>query len=261
MILPTLFALTALLYASVGFGGGSAYSALMVLAGTDFQILPSIALVCNLIVVSGGTFHYARSGLLKRDVVLPFVIPSIPMAWLGGQLLVDKQTFTLLLGVSLLLIGTVLLGRQNDTEARASFSSLRLWGIGLPVGAGLGLLAGIIGIGGGIFLAPLMHLLRLADTRVIAASASFFILVNSVAGLAGQATKMGGTAHLQMLSGYAFLFLAVLIGGQIGSHLGNAVFSPRMVRGMTAALVIYVSLRLLYMGLVAGADFELGIRN
>ena len=254
LILSSLFALVAVFYASVGFGGGSAYNALMVLAGTDFRILPSIALVCNLVVVSGGTFRHARSGLLDRDLVLPFVLLSIPMAWLGGQLSVNKQTFILLLGLSLLLTGAVLLARQYDTEAHPSISPIRLWSIGLPVGAVLGLLAGIVGIGGGIFLAPLMHLLRLADPKTIAASASLFILVNSVAGLTGQAAKVGGVAHLQALWEYAPLFLAVLIGGQIGSHLGVAVFSERTIRRMTAALVIYVSLRLLYMGLVAGAN-------
>ncbi|MGI9265518.1 MAG: sulfite exporter TauE/SafE family protein, partial [Gammaproteobacteria bacterium] len=243
LILATLFALTAILYASVGFGGGSAYNAIMVLADTDFRMLPSIALGCNLIVVSGGTLRYARAGLLKRDLVLPFVILSIPMAWLGGQLSVDRTTFTLLLGLSLLLVGAVLLGRQKDTQQHPEFSSLKLWYTGMPVGATLGLLAGIVGIGGGIFLAPFMHLFRFADTRTIAATASFFILVNSIAGLAGHTTRAGGLAHIQALWEYAPLFLAVLVGGQIGSHLGNAVFSPRTVRRMTAALVIYVSLR------------------
>jgi uncharacterized membrane protein YfcA len=175
------------------------------------------------------------------------------MAWLGGQLSVNKPTFILLLGLSLFLSGAILLARRHETEAQPTISPVRLWSIGLSVGAVLGLLAGIVGIGGGIFLAPLMHLLRLANTRTIAASASFFILVNSAAGLVGQATKVGGVAHLQALWEYAPLFLSVLIGGQIGSHLGIAVFSERTVRRMTAALVIYVSLRLLYMGMTAGA--------
>lgn len=253
LILSALFVLIALFYASVGFGGGSAYNALMVLAGIDFRILPSIALVCNLLVVSGGTFRHIRLGLLDRDLVLPFVLLSIPMAWLGGQLPVDKQTFILLLGLSLLLSGAILLARQHETKAHPAISRFRLWTIGLFVGACLGLLAGIVGIGGGIFLAPLMHMLRLANTRTIAASASLFILVNSVAGLAGQASKAGGVAHLQALWEYAPLFLSVLIGGQIGSHLGVAVFSERTIRRMTAALVIYVSLRLLYMGVMAVA--------
>jgi uncharacterized membrane protein YfcA len=250
-ILSILFALTAVIYASVGFGGGTAYNALMVLAGTDFSILPSIALGCNLIVVSGGTYRYVRAGLLKLNLVLPFVLLSIPMAWVGGQITVDKKTFTLVLGLSLLLIGAVLLSRHKEAPQQPSLSSSKLWYVGLPAGAGLGLLAGIVGIGGGIFLAPIMHLLRLAETRVIAACASFFILVNSLAGLAGHAVKTGGAAHLQALWEYAPLFLAVLIGGQIGSHLGNAVFSPKTVRRMTAALVIYVSVRLLYTALTA----------
>ena len=148
--------------------------------------------------------------------------------------------------MSLLLIGAVLLSRHKEAPQQPSLSLSKLWYVGLPAGAGLGLLAGIVGIGGGIFLAPIMHLLRLAETRVIAACASFFILVNSFAGLAGHAVKTGGAAHLQALWEYAPLFLAVLIGGQIGSHLGNAVFSPKTVRRMTAALVIYVSVRLLY---------------
>ncbi len=249
MILATFFLLTAVLYASVGFGGGSTYNALLVLADTDYRILPSIALACNLIVVSGGTLRYARHGYIRRDLVLPFVLLSIPMAWIGGRLSVDKTTFTLLLGFSLLLAGALLISSRAAAASRESFSTLKLWSVGLPLGGALGLLAGIVGIGGGVFLAPAMHMLRVADTRSIAATASFFILVNSAAGLGGHATKEGAAAHFQSLWEYAPLMIAVLIGGQIGSHLGSVVLSPRTVRLLTATLVVYVAIRLIVAGL------------
>lgn len=250
-VLVLAFALAALLYASAGFGGGSAYSAILVLGKTDYTILPAVTLACNLIVVTGGTVSHARKGLIRRDLILPFAALSVPMAWLGGRLQVDQATFSLLLGVALILVGAMLLTQQVDTKPDRPAARRTLWGLGLPVGAGLGLLAGIVGIGGGIFLAPIMHMLRLADTRAIAATASFFILVNSAAGLLGQVAKTGVAE--QLLSEFLPLFLAVFIGGQVGSYLGNSVLSPVVIQRVTAVLVIVAAVRLLYTWLLLPA--------
>ena len=107
--LAAAFALTAALYAMVGFGGGSTYNALLVLADVDYRVLPSIALLCNLIVVTGGTWRYARAGHLDWRFVAPFVLLSMPMAWLGGRLPIERETFVLLLGLSLLAAGLLML--------------------------------------------------------------------------------------------------------------------------------------------------------
>jgi uncharacterized membrane protein YfcA len=245
--LALLFLLTAALYASVGFGGGSTYNALLVLADTDYRVLPSVALVCNLIVVAGGVWQYRRSGDLNLGFALPFVALSIPLAWFGGSVPIQRDTFILLLGFSLLASGLVMWFQAPESKTAPPGSALVLWFVGLPMGAAIGFLSGMVGIGGGIFLAPALHLLRLGDPKRIAATSSFFIMVNSIAGLVGQATKQGTAAYLVQLADYVWLGIAVLIGGQLGSRLSAQALSGRMVKRLTAVLVLYVAGRLLHM--------------
>ena len=246
--LALLFFLTAVLYAAVGFGGGSTYNALLVLADTDYRVLPSVALLCNLIVVSGGVWQYRRSGDLSFAFVLPFVALSIPMAWLGGRIPIEQDSFVLFLGLSLLAAG-IAMWIQPPPPREGSASSQRPWLAGLPLGGAIGFLSGMVGIGGGIFLAPVLHLLRVARPKRIAATSSFFIMVNSIAGLAGQTMKQGTTIHLERVTEYAWLFVAVLIGGQIGSRLSTRALSGKAVKRMTALLVLYVAGSLLYSSL------------
>ena len=245
-MLALVFFVTAVLYASVGFGGGSTYNALLVLADTDYRVLPSVALVCNLIVVTGGVWQYRRSGDLKISFALPFVALSIPMAWFGGTVPIQRETFVMLLGISLLGAGIAMWFQAPDSKASPPGSPLVNWFVGLPVGAAFGFLSGMVGIGGGIFLAPCLHLLRLADPKRIAATSSFFIMVNSIAGLVGQTMKQGTTAHLERLTDYVWLAVAVFVGGQIGSRVGTEALSGPVVKRLTALLVLYVAGRLLY---------------
>ena len=247
VMLVVSFLVIAALYASVGFGGGSSYTALLVLVDTDYRLVPIIALICNLIVVAGGTLHFVRAGLLRANVVLPFTILSVPMAWLGGVMPVSKSIFLLILGLALLGAGAaMLIGPPQNSSRIQSAPAGRLWALGLTFGSGLGYLAGVVGIGGGIFLAPVLYLLRLAPPKVVAATASFFILVNSAAGLLGQWQKLGALEMRGDLSAYIWLFPAVLIGGQLGSRAGIRVLNPRTVRLLTAFLVIFVGGRLLF---------------
>lgn len=245
--LALLFFVTAVLYASVGFGGGSTYNAILVLGDTDYRLLPSIALACNLIVVTGGVWQYRRSGDLNLMFALPFIALSIPMAWFGGTVPIEKETFVMFLGLSLLAAGLAMWFQPPESRASPAGSPLVNWFVGLPVGAAIGFLAGMVGIGGGVFLAPCLHLLRLADPKRIAATSSFFIMVNSIAGLLGQSMKQGASAHLGQLTEYVWLGVAVLIGGQVGSRLSTRVLSGRMVKRLTAALVLYAAARLLYL--------------
>jgi uncharacterized membrane protein YfcA len=244
--LALLFLVTAALYAAVGFGGGSTYNALLVLAGTDYRVLPSVALLCNLIVVTGGVVHYRRSGDLSLGFALPFVASSVPMAWLGGRLPIDQSTFVSLLGVSLLAAGLAMWLQPPEPSSRDAASSPVSWLVGLPLGGAIGFVSGMVGIGGGIFLAPVLHLLQLAEPKRIAATASTFIMVNSIAGLVGQTMKQGTTTHFDGLSEYLWLFVAVLVGGQVGSRLSARALSGHVVKRLTAVLVLYVSGRLLY---------------
>jgi uncharacterized membrane protein YfcA len=250
--LALLFFATAALCAAVGFGGGSTYNALLVLADTDYSVLPSIALLCNVIVVTGGVWQYRRSGDLSLTFALPFVALSIPMAWLGGRVPIEQDTFVLFLGLSLLAAGLAMWVQSPEPKKAGSGSSGVDWLVGVPVGGAIGLLSGMVGIGGGIFLAPLLHLLRLAEPKRIAATSSFFIMVNSIAGLTGQTMKQGTTAHLDRLTDYAWLFAAVLIGGQIGSRLSTRALSGQVVKRLTAVLVLYVAGRLLYLSFEPG---------
>ena len=246
-LLVSGFFVTAMLYASVGFGGGSTYNALLALADTDYEIMPSLALICNLIVVSGGTYRFMRSGNLDLRRIAPWVMASVPAAWLGGKMDVPENVFTGVLGLSLLLAGLQLLFRFSEGH-EAHFRDPKAVHPVLPfsVGAGLGFLAGIVGIGGGIFLAPILYFLRWGNARMIAGTCSFFILVNSLSGLAGQMMKSGDMAFVTRIGEYWMLFPAVLVGGAIGSYMGAIHLDPKILRYLTAFLIVYVALRLLW---------------
>lgn len=241
--LAGLFFLTALAYAMVGFGGGSTYTALLVLADTDYRILPAISLACNITVVTGSVIQYASAGLIRWIRILPLVALSVPLAWFGGQMEIPEQTFITLLGLALLASAAALAFRAPARDNRAV--NLPIW-TGPALGGGIGFLAGLIGIGGGIFLAPILHFLQWGKAKEIAAAASVFILVNSVAGLAGQAQRLSGTGDVAALMEYWPLLPAVLIGGQIGVWLGRTRTSDAWLIRLTALLVLFVALRLLW---------------
>ena len=241
--LAGLFALVALVYASVGFGGGSTYSALLALSDTDFKLIPVIALLCNIVVVTGGTIRFARAGLIHWRQVLPLLAVSAPLAFIGGLIPLKQSAFYLLLGSGLLLSSVVLLIRVE------TFATKRLpQPILLAISGTVGLLAGLSGIGGGIFMSPVLHLVRWADAKRIAAFASLYILINSITGITGQIVKAGPVSLLNSATEYWPLMLGVLIGGQIGNYLGLKLMSPVWLRRLTALLVSYVAIRLVWQG-------------
>ncbi|MGB5291703.1 MAG: sulfite exporter TauE/SafE family protein, partial [Lysobacterales bacterium] len=246
LILAGLFLLVAAAYSAVGFGGGSTYNALLILSGTDFRLVPAIALTCNILVVSGGVYHYAKAGVISFDKLLPFVVLSIPMALVGGRLPVSEQIFIGLLGFSLLLAAAQMLIRPNFTLSQPGYTTSRYWLVAAPTGGLIGLLAGITGIGGGIFLAPVIYLFHLAPARTVAGITSGFILVNSIAGLAGQMMKAGDYSPMQGWMDAWPLFVAVLIGGQVGSHLGAYHLPENWIKRLTALLMLYVAARLIW---------------
>lgn len=233
---------TALLYASVGFGGGSTYSALLALAGTDFRILPIVSLACNIVVVIGGVIRFARAGEMPWRGALAVSLVAAPLAFLGGLTPIRESAFLALLGASLVFAALALLlplSRESYDRPR------RGWMMPLAA-APLGYLAGLVGIGGGIFLAPLLHLTRWDKARRIAATASLFILINSLAGLAGQLAKSGPERFGEALGGGLPLLIAVVIGGQIGSFLALRFLPGQVIRWLTAALTGWVGIRLLW---------------
>jgi uncharacterized membrane protein YfcA len=241
-VLAALFFVTALLYAAAGFGGGSTYNALLVLAGTDYRAVPVIALACNILVVSVGSWRFARSGHVDWKRIWPLFILSVPAAWLGGRLAVAETVFIGLLAASLLVAGLLMLWQPWwEREAPGAIRSRWLEPV---AGGAIGFLAGIVGIGGGIFLAPLLYMLRWGPPKAIAGTCAVFILANSLSGLGGQLAKGSDGGALQALAAHWLLFPAVLAGGLVGSTLGSGRLDPKYVRILTALLILYVAARL-----------------
>jgi uncharacterized protein len=238
-MLPLGFFIISLLYSTVGFGGGSSYLALLAVSGISFLLLPKIALICNLTVVSGGVWHYYKQGHFNKGLILPFVLPSIPMAFFGGMYPISEKIFLTLLSITLVLSGLRLLFTVHQEENTKQPS----YYLSIPIGAILGFLSGVVGIGGGIFLAPIMLSLKWGKAKEVAAAASFFIWLNSLAGLIGQFTK----GYPVDLLDFWPLFMAVFLGGQIGSRIGShQKVSQLTIQRATAVLILLISFRLLF---------------
>ena len=241
VLLAILFLVTAILYSSVGFGGGSSYLALLLIWEIPYFIFPVIALLCNIIVVSGNCYNYIRAGNLNFKLLLPYLIGSIPLAYIGGSLPIEKKLFEILLFLVLALAGTLLLFNfksYNDQEK--SYKKIPAT-ISIIIGGILGFISGVVGIGGGIFLSPILFLLKADKPKYIITVASVFILINSISGIIGQLTK---NIVLLEIQNYWYLLVAVLIGGQMGNFLNLKIFPVRILALVTASLVLFVALRM-----------------
>ena len=240
-ILSILFFITAILYSSVGFGGGSTYLALLLIWGVPYTIFPIIALSCNIIVVSGNCYNYIRAGNLNLKLLIPYLIGSIPLAFIGGTLPIEKKFFEILLFLVLSLAGCLLLiNFRSYDDKQESYKNIPFL-VSVIIGGILGFISGIVGIGGGIFLSPILFLLRVAKPKHIVVAASLFILINSIFGIIGQFTK---NLILSEVLDYFYLLLAVLIGGQIGNYLNLKIFTSKLLALVTASLVLFVAIRL-----------------
>ena len=243
IILSILFFVTAILYSSVGFGGGSTYLAILFIWGVPYFIFPLIALACNIVVVSGNCFNYIRAGNLNLKLLIPYLIGSIPLAFIGGSLPVEKKFFEILLFLVLAVAGVLLLFNFKSYEDKEeNYTKIPLV-ISVLVGGILGFISGVVGIGGGIFLSPILFLMRAGKPKHIVTSASLFILINSLSGIIGQLTK---NVVLSEIQNYWFLLLAVLIGGQVGNFLNLKIFSTRVLALVTSCLVLFVAIRMGY---------------
>ena len=241
IILSILFFVTALIYSSVGFGGGSTYLAILLIWGVPYTIFPVIALVCNIIVVSGNSINFIRSKNINFNLLFHYLIGSIPFAFIGGSIKIEKSLFEILLFCVLLVAGIFLLieSKSFNKEQIKINKIPRL--ISISIGSIIGFMSGLVGIGGGIFLSPLLFLMKAGYPRHITSSASLFILINSIFGIAGQLTK---DQVLDQVTNYWPLFLAVLIGGQIGSLLNIKFLSNKILALLTSFLVIFVAIRM-----------------
>ena len=241
IILSILFFITAILYSSVGFGGGSTYLALLLIWDIPYFIFPIIALLCNIIVVSGNSFNYIRAGNHNFRLLLPFLIGSVPLAFFGGTLKIEKDIFEILLFFVLSIAGLLLLINNKSYENDNLIIKKLNFIISLIIGSVLGLISGLVGIGGGIFLSPILFLLKAEKPKIIVSTASLFILINSISGILGQLTKEN---ILTELSNYLPLFICVFIGGLFGNYLNLKILTSRTLAIITSLLVIFVSIRM-----------------
>ena len=225
MSLIFLFFIIAAVYASAGFGGGSSYLAVMSLYGFGMDAMKPVGLLCNIVVVIGGTYIFWKNGNLDLKKIIPLSILSLPLAFLGGKLKLEEKTFFLLLGFGLIAAAILMLfqKKQADSVGQESKSN---WVVASSLGGGIGFFSGVVGIGGGIFLSPILNLLKWDSPKNIAAAASFFILVNSIAGLLGQLSKNAALDWAFILP----LMAAVFVGGQIGSRFNALKMNQLQVR-------------------------------
>ena len=241
ILLSILFLVTATLYASVGFGGGSTYLALLLVWDIPFYIFPVIALSCNIIVVSGNCFNFIRDKNLNFKFLTPYLIGSVPLAFIGGSLSIEKYFFEILLFLVLLTAGVLLLlnFKSYDDKEKSYVETSKF--ISITIGSIIGFISGVVGIGGGIFLSPILFLMRVAKPKNIAVAASLFILINSISGITGQFTKSNVFMEIQ---NYWYLLVVVLMGGQIGNFLNIKILPTKILALITSILVLFVAIRM-----------------
>ena len=241
IILTIFFFITAILYSSIGFGGGSTYLALMLIWDIPFYIFPIIALICNIIVVTGNSINFFRTKNTNLSLLTPYLVGSVPFAFFGASISINKNLFEILLFFVLIIAGIFLL-LENKSFDKDKIKIRQIPKIlSILIGSIIGFISGLIGIGGGIFLSPILFLLRAGYPKHITSTASLFILINSILGVAGQLTK---DIVLNEFLNYWPLFIAVLIGGQIGSFLNIKFLSNKVLALMTSFLVIFVAIRM-----------------
>jgi uncharacterized protein len=231
--------IVAFLYSSVGHAGASGYIAVMALFSMAPSEIKPIALVLNITVACVGTWQFWRAGHFSWSFFWPFAILSIPFAFIGGYLNLPTYFFKILVGIILLLSAVkFLLDPKEKTHPRAPSKP-----ISYGVGAGLGLLAGLTGTGGGIFLTPLVILMGWARTKTASAVSALFILVNSVSGLSG---NLSATKYFPPFA-WSFI-VSVLVCGTAGSYLGSRKFSPVIIKRLLAVVLTIAGLKLILTG-------------
>jgi len=238
ILISLLILFVASLYSSVGHGGASGYLAVMSFFAFAPATMSSTALVLNVLVAGVALYAYHKAGHLSLGLAWPFILLSVPAAFVGGLLQISDRAYFLVLAAVLVFAAFRLAVDPSQREAALERKSVSLT-VSLPVGAGIGLVSGIVGVGGGIFLSPLLILMRWADTKQTSATSALFILVNSIAGLGGRFAK--GTLQLEDVLP---LILAAFIGGLVGSHFGANKFSGLVLRRLLAAVLVVAAVKM-----------------
>ncbi len=238
-LLPYLTAaifVVAVLYSSVGHAGASGYIAVMSLFGLAPGFIKPTALVLNILVATIGAWQFTRAGHFSWRLFCPFALLAVPMAFVGGTITVPTHVFKILVGIVLLFSATRFFMRPAEEAVKGEPPR----GVAIAAGAGLGLLSGLTGTGGGIFLTPLLLLMRWARTKAAAAVSVVFILVNSSAGLLGDFIKTRTFPHVAL-----WLAVAAVVGGGIGAHLGSRRLPPVVIKRCLALVLVVAGCKLI----------------
>ncbi len=243
--LPVLFFMVALVYSSVGLGGGSSYTSLMAVFGINILAIPMVSLCLNIFVTTVGSYNFLRNNHGRAKLILPFLITSMPAAYIGGFIKLPKDYFYIILLISLIFVA-LRIYIWHDTTFQLNLTHTGKLIISLFSGAILGLIAGIVGIGGGIYLVPLIILFGLGTPKEAAACGTVFIWLNSVSGLVSR------LQHNSIdLTNYLPLIFAVLLGGFSGSFIGSYKLNPKTMEKILGSVIliaiIFLSKKILHL--------------
>ena len=238
IILIPAFAFIAFVYSSVGLGGGSSYTALLTIVGLSYVMIPTVSLTLNIIVTTGATIQFVRHGHLRARILLPLLIASIPAAWIGGRLQLPETAFQILLLATLAAVAVRIYFWSDPTFDVPQSERFR-WSASLIIGAVLGFVAGAVGIGGGIYLVPVLIMAGIGTTKEAAATGAAFILFNSITGILARSSWSDVPWDLLIPLG-----ITVAIAGFAGSHYGSSKWPSRTVQRVLG-LVILVAIGLL----------------
>ncbi|MSR66746.1 MAG: sulfite exporter TauE/SafE family protein [Pedosphaera sp.] len=226
------------LYSMAGHAGASGYLAAMAIFSLEPEVMKPTALVLNILVASIATMKFSRAGYFSWETLWPFAVTSIPMAFIGGRIRLEDSSYKIIVGAVLIYSAVRLL--FNPRQVASEDAKRPQWWVALPTGAALGFLSGLVGVGGGIFLSPLLLLLKWEETRKAAGVAAAFILVNSIAGL------LGHLASVRLLpAAIPWWLLAAGTGGWIGAELGSRKLDPLLIRRVLAVVVLIAGIKLL----------------
>lgn len=242
ILLCVVIAIIAFLYAAVGHGGASGYIAVMALFGILPMVMKPTALSLNILVASLGTIQFYKANFFSWKIFLPLIVTSIPCAYIGGAIQLPQQIYKQIIGIVLLYSAYQLffIKKNKINQPESDIKAMPLY-ISLIVGAVIGFASGMTGVGGGIFLSPLLILMNWASVRNTAGISAAFILVNSIAGLLGHISSVQNLPEF-----IPYLAIAALIGGSVGAYMGSRQFAPLTIRKLLSFTLLIAALKLIF---------------